>query len=100
MKLQELKNAVHDLYVFDEYLKLGKHGNDGEISIIEENSSWVVSSYQRGNRQVDKVFSSEEDACEYVYAIFKDMEDNNFNYKGERIKIPYKTPRAGLKMFR
>ena len=100
MKLQELEKAVHELYVFDELLKLGIHGNDGEISIIEENSSWVVSNYQRGNRQVDKVFGSEEEACNYVYKIFKNMEDNNFNYKGERIKIPYKTPRAELKMFR
>ncbi len=100
MKLQELKIAVHELYVFDELLKLGIHGNDGEISVLEENSSWVVSSYQRGNRQIDKVFDYEEDACDYVYAIFKNMEDNNFNYKGERIKISYKTPRAELKMFR
>ena len=100
MKLQELEKAVHELYVFDELLKLGIHGNDGEISIIEENSSWVVSNYQRGNRQVDKVFGYEEEACNYVYKILKNMEDNNFNYKGERIKIPYKTPRAELKMFR
>ncbi|MCF6252867.1 MAG: hypothetical protein L3J75_16600 [Methylococcaceae bacterium] len=79
MKLQELKKAVHELYVFDELLILGTHGNDGETSIIEENSSWVVSSYQRGNRQVDKVFSSEEEACDYVYTKFKNIEDNNFN---------------------
>lgn len=100
MKLQELKKAVHELYVFDELLKIGTHGSDGEISIIEENSSWVVSGYQRGKRQIDRAFSKEKEACNYVYAIFKSMEDNNFNYKGERIKISYKTPKAGLKMFR
>ena len=100
MKLQELKKAIHNLYVFDEYLKLGIHGNDGETSIMEENSSWVVSNYQRGKRQIDKTFRYEEEACSYVYEKFKNMEDNNFNYKGERIRIPYKTPRAELKMFR
>lgn len=39
MKTQELKTAVHELYVFDELLKLGIHGNDGEINILEENYS-------------------------------------------------------------
>ena len=100
MNLQDLKNAIHDLYVFDEYLKINEHGNDGETSIIEEGSSWVISNYQRGNRKVEETFTNEKEACEYIYAKFKAMEDNNFNYKGERIKIPYKVPQEGLKMKR
>lgn len=100
MKVSDLREAVGKLYIFDELLVIGKHGDDSQTSLIKENGNWIVYTYERNKRHALKTFKNEDDACRFVLDMMRRVEDTNFNYKGERIRIPGKTPRPGLEMHR
>lgn len=74
MNIKELEQALSNLCIPTEFYSL--HGDvlPDRIVLLKKYSEWEVFYFdERGNRDQEKVFSSEEEACDYIYKYFDEQ---------------------------
>jgi len=73
MNREELKKQLLDIGVKPRYFSLYGSLVPGAIILNEVYGKWVVFYFdERGNRDLEKQFKSEEAACQYIFSLLKD----------------------------
>lgn len=73
---KELKCKLDDLDVFPEFYSLEGNLLPDRIVLFHNYSKWEVFYLdERGNRNNEKVFFAENDACDYIYNYFKKQKE-------------------------
>jgi len=68
----ELKNRLDELKIQSCYYSLKGEILPDRIVLYQNYAKWEVFYFdERGNRDNEKVFCSEDDACNYIYEYFK-----------------------------
>jgi len=76
MDKRELKQQLDNLDVYSGYYSLEGELLPDRIVLYHNYSKWEVFYFdERGNRDNEKKFSSEGDACDYIYKHFKDQKE-------------------------
>jgi hypothetical protein len=72
MKKIELKNKLDELNVYPRFYSLEGDLLPDRIVLYHNYNKWQVFYFdERGNRDKEKIFSTESEACEYIYEYFK-----------------------------
>lgn len=73
MNKEELKYELDKLNVRPEFYSLEGELLPDRIVLYHNYAKWEVFYFdERGNRDDEKIFFSESDACSYIYGIFKE----------------------------
>lgn len=74
MNRSDLKNKLVELNVYPSFYSLDGDLLPDRIVLYQNYAKWEVFYFdERGNRDKEKVFFSENEACEYVYEYFKEQ---------------------------
>ena len=72
MNREELKNHLDALEIYPEFYSLEGNILPDRIVLYYNYTKWEVFYFdERGNRDNEKVFFSENDACNYIYEYFE-----------------------------
>jgi len=81
MNKSELKAQLDKLGVNTDFYSLEGELLPDRIVLCQNYHRWEVFYFdERGNRDSEKVFSSEEEACEYIYDYFKKQKEIEKKY--------------------
>jgi len=94
MDIVELKNKLDDLNVYSGFYSLDGSLLPDSIVLYHNYTKWEVFYFdERGNRDNEKTFFSENDACSYIYEYFKKQKystplfsDNNLSVNIQKLK--------------
>jgi len=71
MNKLELKNKLDELGINSEFYSLDGQLNPDSIVLYNSYNKWEVFYFdERGNRDNEKIFFSEQCACDYIYNLF------------------------------
>ena len=77
MNREELKNKLDELGVYAGFYSLEGELLPDRIVLYHNYAKFEVSYFdERGNRDNERVFFSESDACNYIYDYFRKKNDN------------------------
>lgn len=71
MNLLELKKELDILGVFENSYSLGNCFTNEQYRLEQLNNKWSVYYSERGERRGEKLFDTENDACQYFYTLLK-----------------------------
>lgn len=78
----DLKNKLDALNVYPGFYSLYGELLPDRIVLYHNYAKWEVFYFdERGNRDKEKVFSSESDACEYIYEYFREQKEIENKYQ-------------------
>lgn len=66
-----LKRELDKLGVDPLYYSLDGDLRNDAIILYESYDTWIVFYYERGNRDSEKTFNSESDACQHILNLFR-----------------------------
>ena len=76
MNRSDLKNRLNALNVYPGFYSLDGELLPDRIVLYQNYAKWEVFYFdERGNRDKEKIFFSESDACEYIYEYFKKQKE-------------------------
>lgn len=82
MKIKELRVKLDELNVYPGFYSLEGELLPDRIVLYSNYTKWEVFYFdERGNRENEKVFFSESDACEYIYGYFKKQKEIENKYR-------------------
>lgn len=70
MNINELKRKLEDLNVNPNSYSLDGSLNNNSRILYHSYNEWHVFYYERGIRENERTFDSEEEACDYIYQGF------------------------------
>lgn len=72
MNIKELEQALSNMHVPVEFYSLNGDILPDRIVLLKNYFKWEVFYFdERGNRDQEKIFSSEEEACDYIFQYFE-----------------------------
>jgi hypothetical protein len=82
MNREELKHKLDELNVYPGFYSLEGELLPDRIVLYHNYVKWEVFYFdERGNRDMEKVFFSESDACNYIYEYFKKQKEIEKKYQ-------------------
>lgn len=82
MNREELKHKLDELSVYPGFYSLEGELLPDRIVLYHNYAKWEVFYFdERGNRDKEKVFPSESDACNYIYEYFKKQKEIEKKYQ-------------------
>ncbi len=70
MKTADLKQKLQEIGISKNEYNLDGELQDNSIILWKNHHQWQVIMYERGNQNEIGSFSSEDEACEYIYNFF------------------------------
>lgn len=69
MKIKELRNMLSEFEINSKIINLdGDISNGGSIVLYRNYDKWeIISVSDRGRQEIEKIFSNEDDACDYLF---------------------------------
>jgi hypothetical protein len=80
MTRDELKIKLNEMNIPEDYYSLYDDLGSDRIIIFHNYSKWEVFFYERGSRRCERIFLSENDACEYVLKYFINLKQWSEKY--------------------
>lgn len=88
MKREELKKELQQMNVPSHYYNLDGTGRTDERYCLEfVNNEWQVYFSERGIKTTYKIFTSEDEACEYIFKQFYDSNKNMSRSIGKNLRV-------------
>lgn len=82
MTIQELENKLKELEISSQEYSLNGDLIFDSINLFENYSTWEVFYLdEKGNRNDEKKFESESEACKYIYKLFNDAKKIKEKFK-------------------
>jgi hypothetical protein len=76
MNKQELKENLDNLAVSKKFYSLNGNLLPDRVILYNSYDKWLVFYFdERGNRNEEQIFNSENEACQYIYNYFKKSEN-------------------------
>jgi hypothetical protein len=82
MTINKLKEKLYDLEISEKEYSLNGELIFDAINLCKNYSTWEVFYFdEKGNRENEKNFDNEDDACKYVLKLFKDAKEIEQKFK-------------------